>query len=177
MPKADRSLSEISSSRLTRRSLVGRAGLAAAVAVLPAAVATARERPSGPVAAIRALSDPDYRLVELNAKRQQAKAACDASRVHGLSEEQFNDLCSIEADITGEIIRTPAVTLQGLLIKAHVAVDMTLTNIKANERALASPEGAYREVLADNTDYYVLDDSVALITIWADLERMAGGAA
>ncbi len=177
MPRAKRSLSEISSSRVTRRSLVGRAGLVAAVAVLPAAVGTARERPSDPVAAIRALSDPDYRLVELNAKRQQAKAATDASLVHDLSDEQFDDLCSIEADITGEIIRTPALTLQGLLIKAHVAVDMAVTDIKANERVLASPEGAYREVLAEDAKYYVLDENVALITIWADLERMVGGAA
>ena len=177
MPKAAPSLSEISSSRVTRRSLVGRAGLVAAVAVLPAAVGTARERPSDPVAAIRELSNPDYRLVELNAKRQQSKAAIDASLVHGLSEEEFNDLCSIEADITGELIRTPAVTLQGLLIKAHVAVDMAVTNIKANERALASPDSAYREVLAEDADYYVLDADVALITIWADLERIVGGAA
>lgn len=119
------------------------------------------------------LSDLDRELIELEAEYQKARAAVDA--FHG-DDKAFNKLQAIASEAEAQLIRTPARTLQGLLIKVRAAARLSLESSCAvrDRSALDSPDAAYREVLRDDAEYYALDDTVALMTIWADLERMIG---
>lgn len=145
-----------------------------------------QEKPAtGEIAALLVHADAtaDRVLVELDAARQAAQSRIDAFeaeyRASGRDwpEEEFNDLCSVAADAEAEIIRTPATTLRGLLIKARVAANVAVTHHTSDPVSpLASPDAAYSNALSDDSDYYPLDDTVALLTLWADLQRAADAA-